>query len=147
MPATKDAGLGALWVEYDKFYGSLLGLTEEQLSQPGVSGEWSCRDVVAHLAAWQRTAPEELPKVLAGRATSADVALVDDFNAMAVERARRWSLAELMAEYQAANNHFFAYAHTLVDGAFAPGNPAREWLLTPTPSEHYQDVWRWRRRA
>ncbi len=145
MPATKDEGLKTLWVEYDKLYGSLLGLDELQLAAPGVVGDWSARDIVAHVAAWQRAAVNEIPRVLAGQGTSADVEVVDDFNARAVERGRGLTLEGLMAEYHSANNHFFAYARTLVDGAFAPGSPSREWLLLPHGAEHYPRVWSWRR--
>jgi hypothetical protein len=145
MPATRVEGLRTLWSDYDRFYASLLGLSESQLSEPGVDGEWSLRDVVAHIAAWQRAMVEELPKVLAGLRASEDTSAIDDFNKRAVERGRGLSIEALFTEYHAANNHFFAYANTLVDGAFAPGSPAREWLLLPHGSEHYPRTWDWRR--
>lgn len=145
MPAEKDTGLKTLWIEYDKLYGSLLGLSAEDLVAAGVAGGWSVRDILAHIAAWQRAVVDEIPRVLAGQATSADLEVVDDFNARAVERAQQLPVESIVKEYHSANNHFFAYARTLIDAAFRPGNPAREWLLPPHPAEHYPQIWAWRR--
>lgn len=145
MPATKREALTALWVEYDTFYGAMLGLSDEQLAAPGADGPWAIRDTIAHLAAWQRAAVNEVPRILAGQPTAADLEVVDDFNARAVERAGTLSLDALFTEYHSANNHFFSYANTLVDGAFAPGSPARFWLVSPHPADHYPAIWAWRR--
>ena len=39
---------------YAEMGDALAQLNEEQLTTPGVNGEWSVKDVLAHLAAWQR---------------------------------------------------------------------------------------------
>ena len=39
--------------QYDCLLDSVGGLTEEELNQPGVVGDWSARDTLAHVLAWE----------------------------------------------------------------------------------------------
>jgi len=39
--------------EWARLQHSLDGLSEEQLHLPGVVGDWSVKDILAHIAAWQ----------------------------------------------------------------------------------------------
>jgi hypothetical protein len=39
--------------DWARLQASLDGLSEEQLHTPGVVGEWTIKDVLAHIAAWQ----------------------------------------------------------------------------------------------
>lgn len=39
--------------QYDGLLDSVGGLTEEELNQPGVVGDWSARDTLAHVLAWE----------------------------------------------------------------------------------------------
>jgi hypothetical protein len=53
-PTTKKALLDAIGSERERLEETLIGLSEAQLIQPGVVGEWSIKDVLAHLAAWEQ---------------------------------------------------------------------------------------------
>ncbi|MBN2117151.1 MAG: ClbS/DfsB family four-helix bundle protein [Anaerolineales bacterium] len=53
-PATKKQLLEAVEVEHKALEGLLAGLSPAQMTQPGVVGEWSVKDVLAHLFEWQR---------------------------------------------------------------------------------------------
>ncbi len=50
---TKDELLQKIESEWDNLQAALDGLTEEQMHQSGVVGEWTIKDVLAHLTAWQ----------------------------------------------------------------------------------------------
>ncbi len=50
---TKDELIKNIETEWENLQAALDGLTEEQLHQPGVVGEWSVKDVLAHITAWQ----------------------------------------------------------------------------------------------
>ena len=39
--------------EYTNLQAALGGLSEEQLHRPGVVGDWTVKDVLAHIAVWQ----------------------------------------------------------------------------------------------
>lgn len=49
----KDELIGALHDVRRQFLEAIAGLDEEALSQPGVTGTWSIRDVIAHLNMWE----------------------------------------------------------------------------------------------
>ncbi len=51
-PKSKDELLVQSREEYDKLVAHLDTLTREQIAEPGTVGEWSAKDVVAHLTAW-----------------------------------------------------------------------------------------------
>src|SRR5512143_607925 len=50
---TKDELIQKIESEWDNLQAALDGLTEEQMHQAGVVGEWSIKDVLAHITAWQ----------------------------------------------------------------------------------------------
>ncbi len=50
---TKDELVDKIETEWNNLQAALDGLTEEQMHQPGVVGEWSVKDILAHITAWQ----------------------------------------------------------------------------------------------
>ena len=52
-PQTKAQLLAESQQEYDALESFLAALTSEQMVQPGALGEWSPKDVLAHLYEWQ----------------------------------------------------------------------------------------------
>ena len=50
---TKDELIQDLENGWAELQAALDGLTEEQMHQPGVVGEWTVKDVLAHITAWQ----------------------------------------------------------------------------------------------
>lgn len=50
---TKDGLIQQIETEWANLQSALDGLTEEQMHQPGVVGEWTIKDVLAHITAWQ----------------------------------------------------------------------------------------------
>ncbi|HEX2438572.1 MAG TPA: DinB family protein [Methylomirabilota bacterium] len=88
------------------FNASYAGLSDAQLMQPGVTGEWSVRDSIAHVTTWDEEALEHLPLILRGGTPprySVQYGGLDAFNALMTERKRGLTLAEVRA--QAAATH------------------------------------------
>ena len=50
---TQDELIQKIESEWNNLQASLDGLTEEQMHRPGVVGEWTIKDILAHLTAWQ----------------------------------------------------------------------------------------------
>ena len=48
------------------FKESYTGLPESQLLEPGVTGKWSVRDILAHITTWEEEALKYLPLILEG---------------------------------------------------------------------------------
>ena len=60
---------------------ALEGLSDEDLTRAGVSGAWSVRDILAHVAAWDRQVVLALEAWLEGTTPPQAVTDVDGFNA------------------------------------------------------------------
>lgn len=45
---------------------SFAGLSDDQLIEPGVSEEWSVRDILAHVTTWEQEALQYLPLIVKG---------------------------------------------------------------------------------
>jgi hypothetical protein len=85
--------LGSAWAALQESY---TGLPDTALLEPGVAGDWSVRDVLAHVHTWQEEALVHLPEIAAGRTPgrySATFGGIDAFNALMAERNRNLSLA------------------------------------------------------
>src|SRR5512137_1578538 len=63
---TKTELIKQIEAEWDNLQAALDGLTEEQMHQPGVVGEWSIKDILAHITAWQTRLITTLFKVEKG---------------------------------------------------------------------------------
>lgn len=53
-PTSKTQLLTAIPKEHDALEGYLATLTPEEMTQPGMVGEWAVKDVLAHLTAWEQ---------------------------------------------------------------------------------------------
>jgi len=64
-----------------------------------VVGDWSIKDVLGHVAAWEQMALRHIDRARgAAEDAHSTGAAVDDYNAAEAERRRGWTLAEVRAE-------------------------------------------------
>jgi hypothetical protein len=64
----KDHILATLREEFDRWEALLASLTEEQITAPQLPANWSIKDVIAHLRAWQQRSIARLEAALLNRA-------------------------------------------------------------------------------
>src|SRR5262245_17135241 len=55
--------LDAGWTAFQESYA---GLSKSRLTEPGVMGDWSLKDILAHVTTWEGEALKHLPLILAG---------------------------------------------------------------------------------
>lgn len=80
------------------FKESYAGLPDSTLLEPGVTGAWSVRDIIAHVATWEEEALKHLPLVLMGKRPprySVTYGGIDAFNARKTEEKKNLSLLEV----------------------------------------------------
>lgn len=78
---------------------SYAGLSDAELTAPGVTGTWSVKDIIAHVSVWEEEALTHLPVVLAGRRPprySATHGGINAFNALMTRRDRDLPLREVL---------------------------------------------------
>jgi len=104
--------LDAAWRAFTQSYA---GLPEPDLLQPGVTGAWSVRDIIAHVTIWEREALKHLPLILGGGRPprySVTYGGIDAFNARTTEQNKHLSLADVLRQQEAVHGRLIA----LVEG-------------------------------
>lgn len=93
------------------FKASYVGLSEAQLMEPGVTGAWSVRDIIAHVTTWEEEALEHLPGILEGRRPprySVAYGGIDAFNALMTRKKAGLSLAEVFRQHEETHGQLIA---------------------------------------
>jgi hypothetical protein len=119
--------LDAAW---DAFQESYRGLSDEQLTMPGVVGEWSVRDLLVHVMTWEGEALKHLPHIAQGGSVprySVTYGGIDAFNALMMEQKRALPLADVLQQAQATHQQLIA-------------------TIERVPEEQFRADTRWRRR-
>jgi hypothetical protein len=132
------------------FTESYAGLSQSQLLQPGVTGNWSVRDIIAHVSWWEEESLEHLPLVLAGGRPprySVRYGGIDAFNALMTERKRGLSLAEVFREQSDTHRRLLDYLLTVPDELLTRETRFRRRLRLDTYGhypKHAKAIQRWR---
>lgn len=116
----KSELLNWLQEEYQKWEVFLDQIGPARMDQPGVNGNWSMKDVVAHLTGWNRWLVARLQA--AGRREAeppppwpADVQTEDEINAWIYESNRGRSVREVLDETRQVHQQLLAVIDSLPD--------------------------------
>lgn len=98
---------------------AIAGLSDEQLLILGVTGHWSVRDLMAHVATWEE-ALHALPIIVDGGRLPkyASQGGIDAFNARNQEAKRELSLDKLRQEMDATHQRLLAYVQRAPESAW-----------------------------
>ncbi len=79
---------------------SYAGLTDSQLTEPGVMGNWSVKDILAHVTTWEEEALKYLPLIINGEKPPRYVQYggLDAFNAQMTEQKRGLALSDVLRQ-------------------------------------------------
>ncbi len=89
-------------------------------------GRWGGREVLMHVAGWDREAAQNLPLLAAGLRGN-DYSDEDAWNERFVERLAGLSDAELRSEYEASADALEQVLLILPETAFEPDGPGSRW--------------------
>lgn len=128
---------------YDALISDLAAVPAERRDEPGFCGEWSARQLVAHLAGWHYEAIRRYAEIVAGDTLNREYD-EDAFNAVQVEARDHLTWEQTLEDLREAMDIFRAQAENL------PGTGTRdfryaEWLrgLTADAEEHHAQVAAW----
>jgi hypothetical protein len=129
---------------------ALDGLTDDQMMKP-VVGDWSVKDLLAHLTSWEEVALPDIERVARGDAPALaafDLKRVDEFNAMIMSLRRHFTLDQARRELDAFRASLLEAIGRLPDSALAEGQFARGLLQICAyhDTEHTEDIQNWRKR-
>ncbi len=137
---------------WDEFTASFAGLSDSQLLQPGVSGNWSIRDILAHVSIWEEESLKYLPEILLGKQPprySTQYGGIDEFNALMTLQRQDWSLAKVHQHMLDTHSRLMAYLATVPDDQFATETRFRRrlgWDSTRHYPNHTQAILEWRQK-
>ena len=98
---------------------SYAGLSKEMLQEPGVTGGWAVKDVLAHVSWWEEEALKHLPHILEGGRPPRYSTLyggIDAFNARMHDTWRGRSLAEVLTRLAASHLRLLEYLDSVPEG-------------------------------
>ncbi|HEV2128661.1 MAG TPA: DinB family protein [Thermomicrobiales bacterium] len=139
----------AAWAD---FHAAYTGLNDEEMLIPGVTGEWSVRDLIAHVTWWDEEAITHLPIVLEGGTPprySVTYGGIDAFNVRKTAEKRGVSLDDVRREAEETHARLIEYLRS-VPPERLKGNSRFTHRLRLDTYEHYPihtaDIHAWRER-
>jgi hypothetical protein len=127
-------------------------MSDSQLTEPGVVGDWSVKDILAHVTTWEEEALKYLPLIAQGGRPprySVKYGGIDAFNAQVTERNRGLSLAEVLRQRDETHRRLIDYIQSVPEEQFTRETPFRHRLRLDTYSHypiHTRMIREWRER-
>jgi hypothetical protein len=131
---------------------SYRGLPDAQMEQPGVMGDWSVKDSLAHVTTWEEEALKYLPVIVEGGKPPRykdEYGGIDAFNAQMTEQKRRLSLPDVLGRLDEIHERLIAYLGGVPEEELARETPFRRRLRLDTYSHypiHARAIQEWRER-
>ncbi len=141
--------LDSAWGAFEESYA---GLSDAQLMKPGVTGDWSVRDILAHVSTWEEEALTHLPLILEGGAPprySVRYGGIDAFNARMTEQKASLSLAAVRRQLDGTHRRLIDFVRRTPEDQLSRETRFRRRLRLDTYSHyplHAEAIRRWRRK-
>jgi hypothetical protein len=142
--------LDTAWAAFKESYA---GLSDADLTRPGVTGKWSVKDIIAHVTWWEEEAIKHLPLILKGGRPprySTRYGGIDAFNAQMTEQKQGLSLSDVFRQMDETHRRLVAYIQTVPEEQFSRETRARRRLRLDTYShypKHARAIREWRERS
>ena len=150
---TRQQLLNKLEQAWAMFKTSYAGLSDEQLLEPGVTGDWPVRDILAHVSWWEEEALKHLPHILQGGRPQRYSVLyggIDAFNAQMTEQKRGLSLSEVSMQLDETHLRLVEYLQSVPEEQLNSDTRFRRRLRSDTYGHypiHTRAIREWRERS
>ncbi len=139
--------LDKAWAQIKESYA---GLSDSQLTERGVMGNWSVKDILAHVTTWEEEALKVLPLILQGGRPprySIKYGGIDAFNAQMMEQKRGLSLSDVLLQLDETHGRLIDYVQSAPKEQFTRETRFRRRLRLDTYShypQHAKAIQGWR---
>jgi hypothetical protein len=143
--------LQRLETAWGAFEASSAGLSDAQLMKPGVTGDWSVRDILAHVSTWEEEALTHLPLILEGGTPprySVRYGGIDAFNARMTAQKERLSLSVVRRELDGTHRRLIDFIQRAPEDQLSRETRFRRRLRLDTYGhypQHAEAIRQWRR--
>jgi hypothetical protein len=147
---TRQQLLKQLDLAWTTFKESYADLSDAQMMEPGVTGHWSVKDILAHVTWWEEEALKHLPLILKGGRPprySLQYGGIDAFNAQMTEQKRGLSLADVLRQLDETHHRLIDYVQSASEEQFTRETRFRRRLRLDTYShypKHAKAIREWR---
>jgi hypothetical protein len=137
---------------WSDFKASYADLPRAQWTKPGVTRQWSVRDILAHVTTWEEETLKHLPTLARGQRPplySTTYGGLDAFNARKTEEKRGLSLAEVTRQQDAVHERLLAYVRRAPEALIERETRFRRRLRVDTYGHyphHAKAIRAWRQR-
>ena len=117
---------------------SYAGLPDSQMMNTGVIGNWSVKDILAHVTTWEEEALKYLPLIITGGKPPRYIQYggIDAFNAQMTEQKRDLALSEVLKQLEETHRRLIDYILSVPEEHFTQETRFRRRLRLDTYS-HY----------
>ncbi|HEV8632914.1 MAG TPA: maleylpyruvate isomerase N-terminal domain-containing protein [Chloroflexota bacterium] len=124
------------------FKASYAGLSDARLTEPGVTGDWSVKDILAHVTTWEEEALKHLPVILEGGRPPRYVTYggIDAFNARMTERKRGLPLADVRRQLDETHRRLVDFIQSAPEDQLMRESRFRRRLRLDTYSHYPKHV-------
>jgi hypothetical protein len=129
--------LDAAWTALLESYANL---SDAEMLRSGVVGEWSVKDIIAHVTVWEEEALTHLPTILAGKRPprySVTYGGIDAFNAQVMAQRKTLSLTEVLRQRDETHRRLINFIERVPEEEFVSETRFRRRLKLDTYG-HYQ---------
>jgi hypothetical protein len=131
---------------------SYAGLSDSQLTEPGVMDKWSVKDILAHVTTWEEEALKYLPLILTGGRPPRYIQYggIDAFNAQMAEQKRDLPLSDVLRHLDETHRRLIDYLQSVPEEHFTRQTCFRHRLRLDTSSHyppHARAIRQWRERS
>jgi hypothetical protein len=135
------------------------GLPQAALEQPGVVDDWSVKDLLSHLTAWEAELVKMLAQARLGRRPAfLDLGNTDTLNQKWHQENKDRALDRVLADFHGARRQTLRQVERFSDRELGDprlyrwldGKPLSEWIAAETyehEAEHAQHIRRWREKS
>lgn len=156
---TQSDLLSRLEASRQELLAAIAGLPDDALVQPGVAGDWSAKDLLSHLTAWEAELVTMLAQARQGRRPGfLDLGDTDTLNSRWRQETRHRALDRVMADFHGVRRQTLRQVERfsnreLNDPGLYPwldGRPLVEWIASETyehEAEHAGHLRQWREKS
>ena len=128
---------------------SYVGLSDSQMTEPGVMGNWSVKDILAHVTTWEEEALKYLPLIITGGRPPrySQPGGIDAFNAQMTEQKRGLALSDVLRQLDETHRRLIDYIQSVPEEHFRGETPFRHHLRLDTYGHyplHARAIQQWR---
>src|SRR6476660_2821154 len=109
--------LDTAWAALKESYA---GLSDAQLTEPGVTDDWSVKDHLGHVTTWEEEALKNLPLIMKGVRPPLYKTLggIDAFNAQTTGQKRRLALSQILGQLDEVHGRLMDYIRSVPEEQF-----------------------------